>query len=486
MASETLASGETIVYTYDRGRLVSRGSETYGYDAIGNCTSYRGTTLTWHRGSRLQKFGQDATYRYDNQGVRFEKVAGGVVTHFLRDGAKLVDELRDNIRIRYLYDAEEMIGFYCNSDYYYYVKDGLGNVRSILYAKKNAPLDRGGTDFYEISEVARYDYDAWGNCTATPVGDAGISGVSVADFNPIRWRSQYYDRESGLYYIGGRYYSPVTKQFLSAANVETVVANAAEIYGLNLYSLTVGNPVNMGFGGYTIETNTPLAYDPPELNWWEKFWQSTAGKFVAVSLVVIAAVLCALTGQLGLFLMTAGSVAASLVIGASIAGYQSYACGRGFWRGFEQYIDGNWAQDAAIASIVLIVTVSVQAIAAAIRNAGSKRALANAKSYELDPRSIELAKQGDPSWGTFRKRVWQNEAVFNRSAYSKEQLKRMVTGRAPKINGKSMQLHHVYGRTNDMYTVVKFSPSQHAMFHQTFGYHINTSWNYQSISSLFG
>ena len=212
---------------------------------------------------------------------------------------------------------------------------------------------------------------------ATPVGDAGIFGVSVADFNPIRWRSQYYDRESGLYYIGGRYYSPVTKQFLSAANVETVVANAAEIYGLNLYSLTVANPVNLGFGGYTIETNTPLAYDPPELNWWEKFWQSTAGKFVAVSLVVIAAVLCALTGQLGLFLMTAGSVAASLVIGASIAGYQSYACGRGFWRGFEQYIDGNWAQDAAIASIVLIVTVGVQAIAAAIRNAGSKRALAN-------------------------------------------------------------------------------------------------------------
>ena len=374
--------------------MVSRGSETYGYDAIGNCTSYRGTTLTWHRGSRLQKFGQDATYRYDNQGVRFEKVAGGVVTHFLRDGAKLVDELRDNIRIRYLYDAEEMIGFYCNSDYYYYVKDGLGNVRSILYAKKNAPLDRGGTDFYEISEVARYDYDAWGNCTATPVGDAGISGVSVADFNPIRWRSQYYDRESGLYYIGGRYYSPVTKQFLSAANVETVVANAAEIYGLNLYSLTVGNPVNMGFGGYTIETNTPLSYDPPELNWWEKFWQSTAGKLVAIALVVIAATLCALTGQLGLFLMTAGSVAASLVIGASIAGYQSYACGRGFWRGFEQYIDGNWAQSAAIASIVLIVTVSVQAIAAAIRNAGSKRALANIIG-ERDGVIIQKANQAD-------------------------------------------------------------------------------------------
>ena len=192
----------------------------------------------------------------------------------------------------------------------------------------------------------------------------------------------------------------MTKQFLSAANVETVVANAAEIYGLNLYSLTVANPVNLGFGGYTIETNTPLAYDPPELNWWEKFWQSTAGKFVAVSLVVIAAVLCALTGQLGLFLMTAGSVAASLVIGASIAGYQSYACGRGFWRGFEQYIDGNWAQSAAIASIVLIVTVSVQAIAAAVRNAGSKRAPANT----VDNGFNEWLNAGDQDYVVYKAR----------------------------------------------------------------------------------
>lgn len=56
----------------------------------------------------------------------------------------------------------------------------------------------------------------------------------------------------------------MTKQYLSAANVEAVVANAAVIYGLNLYTLTIANPVNMALGGYTIETNMPLAYDPPE------------------------------------------------------------------------------------------------------------------------------------------------------------------------------------------------------------------------------
>lgn len=90
----------------------------------------------------------------------------------------------------------------------------------------------------------------------------------------------------------------------------------------------------------------------------------------------------------------AGSVAASLVIGASIAGYQSYVCGRGFWRGFEQYIDGNWAQSAAIASFTLIVTVGVQAIAAAVRNAGSKRALANTIG-ERDGVVIQRANRAD-------------------------------------------------------------------------------------------
>ena len=78
-----------------------------------------------------------------------------------------------------------------------------------------------------------------------------MGGVGIGEFNPIRWKSQYYDTESGLYYIGGRYYSPETKQYLSPANPETVAANALTIYGLNLYLLCLTNPVNMGYNGYT-------------------------------------------------------------------------------------------------------------------------------------------------------------------------------------------------------------------------------------------
>lgn len=46
-------------------------------------------------------------------------------------------------------------------------------------------------------------------------------------------------------------------------------------------------------------------------------------------------------------------------------------------------------------------------------------------SYELDPLSIKLAKKDNPSWEVFRKRVWQNEVVFNKRAYSRKRLRDM-------------------------------------------------------------
>jgi len=37
------------------------------------------------------------------------------------------------------------------------------------------------------------------------------------------------------------------------------------------------NPVNMVYNGYTIETNTELAYEAPELSAWQAFWQDYGG-----------------------------------------------------------------------------------------------------------------------------------------------------------------------------------------------------------------
>ena len=176
----------------------------------------------------------------------------------------------------FAYDAEGIIGFYYHDDTpgqavkkfgtYTYIKDAQGNVVSIVDREK---------------EVARYSYDSWGKCTVVK----NIDGIGT--LNPIRWKSQYYDTESGFYYIDGRYYSPEIRRYISAENPERAMTNAGTLYGLNLYLLCLTNPVGMVYNGYTIETNAEMSYEPDELtDWqnfvrgWKAFWNSPFGKYL--------------------------------------------------------------------------------------------------------------------------------------------------------------------------------------------------------------
>ena len=150
----------------------------------------------------------------------------------------------------------------------------------------------------------------------------------------------------------------------------------------------------MGYNGYTSETNRPLVYDPPELNAWEKFWQSTLGEIIAGVLALAAIVLSAVTGQIEAVLITAAVTVGSLTIFAAIAGYQSSLRGKGFWRGFEQYICGKWAQEVAITALLVIVSIGISTIAAGTAKSGSTQAPANVSQETTNP-VIEAAKRGD-------------------------------------------------------------------------------------------
>ena len=333
--------------------------------------------MTWHRGNLLKSIGE-TSYLYDAQGTRYAKTKGNERTEYFRDGGKIIEEHRGNARIRYLYDAEGIMGFKVYQEYYYFLKDVQGNVRSVIRAHQN--IAQAG---FVVDEVARYEYDAWGNATSSNFNNAKIDGVDVAEFNPIRWKSQYYDTESGLYYINGRYYSPETKRYVDSGNPETALANAATIYGLNLQNSTLTNPVNELYNEYTIETQTALTYDPPKLTKWQAFWRSDWGKATAALLLFVATVLTlefslafpiaagAIWAGYG---MTFGLTAVSLGVGAAIAGYRSSRQGKGFWNGFGEYIHDNWAQEAAITSALYIVSIGISLTKYAIANAVSKKA----------------------------------------------------------------------------------------------------------------
>ena len=86
--------------------------------------------------------------------------------------------------------------------------------------------------------VAKYLYDAWGNCTIS----SETTDYVVANANPIRYRGYYYDDDTGLYYCNARYYSPKWRRFISPD--DTAYLDPKSVNGLNLYCYCNNDPVN--------------------------------------------------------------------------------------------------------------------------------------------------------------------------------------------------------------------------------------------------
>ena len=108
---------------------------------------------------------------------------------------------------------------------YYFQRNLLGDVQAIV--------NTNGT------VVARYLYDAFGNCTIA----SGTTNTAVANANPIRYRGYYYDDDTGLYYCNARYYSPKWRRFISPD--DTAYLDPEAVNGLNLYCYCNNDPVNL-------------------------------------------------------------------------------------------------------------------------------------------------------------------------------------------------------------------------------------------------
>jgi RHS repeat-associated protein len=88
--------------------------------------------------------------------------------------------------------------------------------------------------------VNRYSYDVWGNLTS--------SQETVE--NPIRSRGEYYDSESGFYYLRGRYYDPNARRFTTSDPAED---------GLNWDAYCGNNPWNyVDPSGYVRVYSSPV------------------------------------------------------------------------------------------------------------------------------------------------------------------------------------------------------------------------------------
>jgi RHS repeat-associated protein len=86
--------------------------------------------------------------------------------------------------------------------------------------------------------VVEYSYDAWG----APLGVTGTLADTLGTLNPLRYRGYCYDTETGLYYLGSRYYSPTLGRFISAD--EQIATSGSSLLGGNLFAYGFNDPVN--------------------------------------------------------------------------------------------------------------------------------------------------------------------------------------------------------------------------------------------------
>ena len=233
-------TGKTISYGYgiasNKDLLTSyNGSGMLEYDNYGNPQKWfkHGTgnsalsyTLQWGNVSNLISIydgvsGSTYNYKYNDQGIRTEKVVNGVTHKYYLQGEQIIAERYGSNLIKFYYDTTGVCGFNYNGTDYYYQKNIQGDILRIFNG--NGTL------------CAEYSYDAWGKCTIK-------SNVSnIAAINPFRYRSYYFDSEIGLYYLNARYYDPEIGRFISPDSIDYIAPN--NINGLNLYIYCLNNPI---------------------------------------------------------------------------------------------------------------------------------------------------------------------------------------------------------------------------------------------------
>ena len=106
-------AARTIQYGYAqtgwKDLMTSYNGQSITYDEIGNPLTYRdGMTMTWagRQLTSLTQNGKQNTYKYDVDGLRLEKTAGGVTTQYQYVNGQLLGEKRSNgVVLRYTYDA---------------------------------------------------------------------------------------------------------------------------------------------------------------------------------------------------------------------------------------------------------------------------------------------------------------------------------------------------------------------------------------------
>ena len=207
-----------------RDLLTSFNGQAVTYDEIGNPLTFGSKSFEWcgRQLERITDGDNTYVYSYNTDGDRVSKTVNGVKTEYFYNGSILAGQKTGDETLIFMYDNNgDAFGFIYNGEEYYYIKNVQNDIVAI--ADKNGDI------------VVNYYYDAWGNVTQI------IGNTALAQTNPLRYRSYYYDSETGYYHLKSRYYSPEVGRFL---NADSVTDGGGGNLGGNLFLYAANNPIN--------------------------------------------------------------------------------------------------------------------------------------------------------------------------------------------------------------------------------------------------
>lgn len=178
----------------------------------------------------------DTTYTYAPSGLRLTKTVDGEQIYYINDGDNVIAELYEDEVTAYYLRGLNLYGAFIGNDEYFYLYNAHGDVVNL-------------TDTSGYIEHT-YRYDAFGN----------EREPDTSDSNPFRYCGEYYDGETGSYYLRARYYDPVVGRFAQEdphwTNINRVYEDTlnqstyshqpqitAIMQSGNLYAYSAGNPV---------------------------------------------------------------------------------------------------------------------------------------------------------------------------------------------------------------------------------------------------
>ena len=222
-------------------------------------------------------------YAYNADGIRTAKLSCGIQTSFLLDGGDVVAEAQNDVLYASYLRGVNLICRDSGSAAEYYLFDAHADVIAL-------------TD--ETGAVTKsYEYDAFG-CEASP---------DPLDANPFRYCGEYYDVETGSYYLRARYYAPTIGRFTqqdthwSTANMiygdnPQKINEKQDALGLNTYTMIPQITAVMQAGNlYVYGISNPVRYHDPDgqvaleliITGFSNFWNPVGIVLVGVGAAII-------------------------------------------------------------------------------------------------------------------------------------------------------------------------------------------------------